>query len=446
MRLSHFFIDRPIFATVLSIFITLIGGVAYFTLPVAQYPEIAPPTIVVTRQLSRRLGRGRRRHRGDAARAGDQRRREHALHGLAGDRRRQPAAHHHLRARHRSRHRAGARAEPRRHRRAAPAGGGAPHRRDGAQELARPDDGDPPQLARRHRATSSTSPTTRPCRSRTCWPASTASATCASSARATTRCASGSIPSRIAARNLTAGDVVAALQAQNVQVASGVLNQPPVPQARRLPAQRRDPGPAHRPAPVRQHHRQDRPRRPGDAHPRRRPRRARRPGLQRQRLSRRAPGRAAADLPAPRLERARDRRRDLERRWRSWRRISRPACDYDIVYNPTEFIAAVGRRGEEDDLRGRRPRRHRRHPVPADLARLDHPDRRDPGLADRHLRGDGRARLLAQQSVAVRAGAGDRHRRRRRDRRGRERRAQSARRACRRRRRRTARWTRSAAR
>ncbi|WP_119462822.1 multidrug efflux RND transporter permease subunit [Rhodospirillaceae bacterium SYSU D60014] len=47
MRLSHFFIDRPIFATVLSILITLIGGFAYFTLPVAEYPEIAPPTIEV---------------------------------------------------------------------------------------------------------------------------------------------------------------------------------------------------------------------------------------------------------------------------------------------------------------------------------------------------------------------------------------------------------------
>jgi hydrophobe/amphiphile efflux-1 (HAE1) family protein len=47
MKLSHFFIDRPVFAAVLSIFITLIGGFAYFTLPVAQYPEIAPPTIVV---------------------------------------------------------------------------------------------------------------------------------------------------------------------------------------------------------------------------------------------------------------------------------------------------------------------------------------------------------------------------------------------------------------
>jgi multidrug efflux pump subunit AcrB len=48
MKLSHFFIDRPIFAMVVSIFITLIGGIAYFSLPIAQYPEIAPPTIVIS--------------------------------------------------------------------------------------------------------------------------------------------------------------------------------------------------------------------------------------------------------------------------------------------------------------------------------------------------------------------------------------------------------------
>ncbi|GAB2174850.1 efflux RND transporter permease subunit [Dongia sp. agr-C8] len=47
MKFSHFFIDRPIFATVIAVFITLIGGFAYFTLPVAQYPEIAPPTIEI---------------------------------------------------------------------------------------------------------------------------------------------------------------------------------------------------------------------------------------------------------------------------------------------------------------------------------------------------------------------------------------------------------------
>ncbi|GGE08573.1 multidrug efflux RND transporter permease subunit [Polymorphobacter glacialis] len=48
MRLSRFFIDRPIFAAVISILIVLVGIVAYPTLPVAQYPEIAPPTISVT--------------------------------------------------------------------------------------------------------------------------------------------------------------------------------------------------------------------------------------------------------------------------------------------------------------------------------------------------------------------------------------------------------------
>src|SRR6202045_2513982 len=48
VNLSHFFVDRPIFATVLSVFVIIVGAAAYFTLPVAQYPEIAPPTIVVT--------------------------------------------------------------------------------------------------------------------------------------------------------------------------------------------------------------------------------------------------------------------------------------------------------------------------------------------------------------------------------------------------------------
>ena len=45
---SRFFIDRPIFAAVLSILITLCGGIALFTLPVTQYPEITPPTVEVS--------------------------------------------------------------------------------------------------------------------------------------------------------------------------------------------------------------------------------------------------------------------------------------------------------------------------------------------------------------------------------------------------------------
>jgi multidrug efflux pump len=48
MQFSRFFVDRPIFATVLSIVIVIIGLIACYFLPVAEYPEITPPTIVVT--------------------------------------------------------------------------------------------------------------------------------------------------------------------------------------------------------------------------------------------------------------------------------------------------------------------------------------------------------------------------------------------------------------
>ncbi len=48
MSFTHFFIERPIFAAVVSILITLIGTISYFSLPITQYPEIAPPTIQVT--------------------------------------------------------------------------------------------------------------------------------------------------------------------------------------------------------------------------------------------------------------------------------------------------------------------------------------------------------------------------------------------------------------
>ncbi len=46
--LSRFFIQRPIFASVLSIIITLAGSLAAFFLPIAQYPDITPPTVQVT--------------------------------------------------------------------------------------------------------------------------------------------------------------------------------------------------------------------------------------------------------------------------------------------------------------------------------------------------------------------------------------------------------------
>src|SRR3546814_11574266 len=47
MRFAHFFVERPIFATVLSLVLVIVGLIAYGQLPVAQYTEIAPPSIVV---------------------------------------------------------------------------------------------------------------------------------------------------------------------------------------------------------------------------------------------------------------------------------------------------------------------------------------------------------------------------------------------------------------
>ena len=47
MRFSHFFVDRPIFAGVISIILTLLGFISFRALPITEYPEIAPPTVVV---------------------------------------------------------------------------------------------------------------------------------------------------------------------------------------------------------------------------------------------------------------------------------------------------------------------------------------------------------------------------------------------------------------
>ncbi|MDR3074004.1 MAG: efflux RND transporter permease subunit, partial [Deltaproteobacteria bacterium] len=46
--MAHFFIDRPIFAWVIAILIMLFGILAIETLPVAQYPNIAPPEVTIT--------------------------------------------------------------------------------------------------------------------------------------------------------------------------------------------------------------------------------------------------------------------------------------------------------------------------------------------------------------------------------------------------------------
>ncbi|HWU72701.1 MAG TPA: efflux RND transporter permease subunit, partial [Sphingomonas sp.] len=48
MRLSRFFITRPIFAAVIAVIITIVGAIAWISLPVSQYPDIVPPTVTVS--------------------------------------------------------------------------------------------------------------------------------------------------------------------------------------------------------------------------------------------------------------------------------------------------------------------------------------------------------------------------------------------------------------
>ena len=186
MSFSHFMIDRPVFAAVIAILITLLGGIAYPNLGAAQYPVDRASDGERHPDLSGRLGRDHRRDRGRSHRGADQRGGGHDLHVVLLHRRRQPADHRHLQARHRSRQGPGAGPEP----------GGPPPR------LACPSRCSPPGsrcarvrrtsswpctcTRRTSRSTRPTSPTTSPCRcsSRCC--GSRASATSPPGRRATT--------------------------------------------------------------------------------------------------------------------------------------------------------------------------------------------------------------------------------------------------------------------
>ena len=429
MNLSKFFIDRPIFAGVLSVLIFVAGLLALRAMPISEYPEVVPPSVVVRAQLSGRQPEGDRRDGGDADRGADQRRRRHALHEQPGDDRRPDDADRHVQARHRSRQGAAAGAEPRLAGRAAPARGGAPARHHHGQELARPDHGRAPALAEqplRHdlsaqlRAAQRQGPPGAHRRRRR---------RCSCSAPATIRCASGSTRRRspsAASRRATSSREI---QAQNVQAAAGVVGASPEPAGHRPAALGQRAGPPAERGGVRRHRRQDR--------------------------RRTARSRGCATSPAS----------SSARREYSLRSLldNKPAVAIGIFQAPGSNALAIsdnvrahdGRAEEEhaggrrlpdrlrpDPVRARLDRGRGAHaarggragraggdPVPADLARLDHPAAGGAGLDHRHVRGDVRVRLLDQRAQPVRPGAGDRHRGRRRDRRGRERRAQHRERA-----------------
>ena len=106
-----------------------------------------------------------------------------------------------------------------------------------------------------------------------------------------------------------------------------------------------------------------------------------------------------------------------------------PDLKGSILYDTTRFVDESIQEVLTTLLEALRPGRARRLRLPAGLADDGDPDDRHSGLADRHLRGDERARLQHQHHHPVRPGAVDRHRRRRRHHRRRERPAEAERRA-----------------
>ena len=223
-------------------------------------------------------------------------------------------------------------------------------------------------------------------------------------------------PSRLQSLNLTALDVTT--RAAGPERAGGVRRAQSAADAQPglVPGRGAHLRAALRSGRIRQHHRQADGRR-GRARQGRRARRARRAGLYVGILSsiaiRRSPSRCSSG-------RARMRSRPATSIRTTMAEISKifpVGLTHVIIYDPTQFIRESVDEVIDTIVEAVYPRRSGRDPVPADLARGGHPDRRDPGLADRHLLRDEPVRLHAQQSVAVRARARDRHRGRRRDRR-----------------------------
>ena len=127
------FIRRPILASVCSLVLILAGLVAIPTMPVAQYPALAPPQVTVTRLLHRRERAGSRDLGHDSARAGHQRRRGHALHDVVQHQHRCRDDQRDVRHHAGSGSRADRRAEPRQPG-TRPHAGGSPHHRHHGSE------------------------------------------------------------------------------------------------------------------------------------------------------------------------------------------------------------------------------------------------------------------------------------------------------------------------
>ena len=422
MNFAHFFVNRPIFAAVLSI---VLADRRRHRLHAASGRAISRDRAADhrgARLLSGRRRRDGRRDRGDADRTGDQRRRAHALHVVLFLRRRLDVAHHHLPPGHRSRRGAGAGPEPRLDRRTAPAGRGAPARHHHGQELARPDDGHPHAVARRH---------IRPAlRLELCALAGARrpAETGRRRRRADLRRA------RIFAARLARPGKAVRLRHDRRRRGPGAARpeRAGVGRLDRRAADRRRLGlPVHghharalrRRARLPLRHRQVDRGRPPDLPAGRGAHRTRRQGLRHQFLSQQQGGGGARHLPAAGHQRSGLGGRNPEYHRGAFEGFPGGAGLRDHLQSD-RVHRRIDQRGLCHHRRGDPAGGDRHHRLPAVVAHGDRADRGDTGLADRHAGRAARLRLLAQHAHSVRAGAGGRHRRRRRHRGGGEYRAQ----------------------
>ena len=227
MNISSFFIERPIFATVLAILITVAGLLAMPVLPISEYPEIVPPTVVVSGQypgaspktiaetvitpLEQQINGVENAIYTNSTGTPDGTFTITVTFKLGTD----------LDIAQVQTQNRVAQA------RIAPSGSGAADRFGDSETLAGLDDGGVPAHPRTAATTRCICATTRSFKSRTCWRACRAWAMCGCSARETTPMRLWLNPGKIAARSMDVEEVLAAVREQNVQVAAGQIGGEP---------------------------------------------------------------------------------------------------------------------------------------------------------------------------------------------------------------------------
>ena len=224
--------------------------------------------------------------------------------------------------------------------------------------------------------------------------------------------------------SLTPSDVVAALQAQNVQAALGRIGAAPMTHDQQFQLTIKTQGRLTEPDEFANIVLRANPGRLVRAHQGRGAGRARRQDARIATAASTARRRRSIGIYQSPGANARRGRRQVSRR--RWTRLQGASPTTSPTTSSSTPRSSSTRRSSEVDPhagRGLRARRHRRLPLPRQAARDADPAARRAGLAHRHLRGHAGDRLLGQHRLAARAGARDRHRRRRRHRGRRERRA-----------------------